>query len=76
MPCHRHMNMCCVFKLHVDMSTLFKRLLTKNQMSMQIVRMEKSLLHLIVENNYGVILILYMIFNLLFILFYLYFYRS
>jgi hypothetical protein len=58
------------------MSTLFKKLLTKEQMSMQIVRMENSLSHLIVENSYGVILILCMIFNLLFILFYLYIYKS
>jgi hypothetical protein len=69
-------NMCCIFKLHVGMSTLFKKLLTKEQMSMQIVRMENSLSHLIVENSYGVILILCMIFNLLFILFYLYIYKS
>jgi hypothetical protein len=29
MSCHKHKNMCCQIKLHVDMLTLFKRLLTK-----------------------------------------------
>ncbi len=53
MSCHWHLNMCCVFKLHVDMSTLFKRLLTKEQMSMQVVRMENKIkLHLIVVESF------------------------
>jgi hypothetical protein len=30
MSCHWHMNMCCPIKLHGDMLTLFKNLLTKN----------------------------------------------
>jgi len=46
MSCHWRMNMYCVLKLHVDMSTMFKKLLTKEKMSMQIVRMEKGLSHL------------------------------
>jgi hypothetical protein len=57
--------------LHVDMLILFKRLLTKEQMSMQKVRMENFLLHLTCENNHdGIVSILCTILNLLFILFF------
>jgi len=37
-----HINMCCLIKLYVDMLTLFKRLLTKEHMSMQKVRLRRS----------------------------------
>jgi hypothetical protein len=54
--------------LHVDMLILVKRLLTKEQMPMQKVRMENCILHLTCENNHdGVVSILCMIVNLLFI---------
>jgi hypothetical protein len=42
MSCHGHMNMCCVITLHVNMLTLFKKLLTKEPMPMQKVRMENA----------------------------------
>jgi len=35
------MKMCCLINFHADMLTLFKRLLTMEQMSMQKVNMEK-----------------------------------
>ncbi len=41
MSCHWHWNMCCLIRLHVDMLTLFKKLLTNEKMSMEKVRMEK-----------------------------------
>ncbi len=45
-------NMCCLFWFHMNMLTLFKRLLTKEQMSMQKAKMEKkSFLQLTCENN-------------------------
>jgi hypothetical protein len=67
MLCHWHMNMCCPIKLHVDMLTLFKRLITKNCMSMQKVRMENYFLHLTCGNNHdGVCLIWCMVLNFLF----------
>jgi hypothetical protein len=47
-----------------------KRLLTKEQMSMQKVRIKKCFLHLTCETNYhGVVLILCMLFNLCFTFF-------
>jgi hypothetical protein len=59
------MNMCCLIWLHVNILTLFKRLLTKEHMSMQKMRMKKCLLHLACENNHdGDISILCMVFNL------------
>jgi hypothetical protein len=60
------MNMCCLIKLHVDMLTLFKGLLTKEQMSIQKVRMKKKKkLHLACGNNHdGVVSILCMMLNL------------
>ncbi len=42
MSCHSHMNMRCLFWFHMNMLTLFKILLTKEQMSMQKVKMEKK----------------------------------
>jgi hypothetical protein len=70
MSCHGHIWLCHLIRVHVDMLTLLKRLLTKKQMSMQNVRMEKCLLHLACVNNYeGIILILCMILNLLFAFF-------
>ncbi len=50
--------MCCVVKLHVDMLTLFKKLLTKEQMTMQKVRKK---MHFYLA--YRVILILFMVLN-------------
>jgi hypothetical protein len=38
--CYSHMNICWLAQLCLDI-TLFKRLLTKKQMSLQNVRMEK-----------------------------------
>jgi hypothetical protein len=67
MSCHWHMNMCCPIKLHVDMITLFKKLLTQNCMSMQKVRLEKYFSHLACGNNHdGVYLMLCMVLNLVF----------
>jgi hypothetical protein len=64
------MSMCCLIKLHVNMLTLFNRLLTKEHISIQKVGMEICYLHLACENNHdGIILILCMIFNHLFIYF-------
>jgi len=60
---HWHMNMCCLITLYMDMLTSFKRLLTKEHMSMQ-----KKMKHLAGENNNGgVVFILFMVLNLLFI---------
>jgi hypothetical protein len=57
--------MCCLIWLHVDILTLFKRLLTNEEMPMQKVIMEKCLLYLTYGNNHdGVILILCMVFFL------------
>jgi len=39
-------NMCYLIRLHVDMLTLLKRLLTKEQMLIKKVRMERCLLYL------------------------------
>jgi len=67
MSCHWHMNMCCLIKLHVNMLTLFQKILTKEQMSMQKVRMEKCIFHFACENNHDwVVSILCMVFNFLF----------
>jgi hypothetical protein len=61
------MNMCCLIKLHAVMLTLFKGLLTKEQMSIQKVRMEKKKLHLACGNNHdGLVSILCMVLNLFF----------
>jgi hypothetical protein len=61
------MNMCCLIKLHVDMLTLFKGLLTNEQISIQKVRMGKKKLHLACGNNHdGVVSILCMVLNLFF----------
>lgn len=63
MLCHWHRNICCLIWLHVDILTLFKRLLTDEEMPMQKVIMEKCLLHLTYGNNHnGVILIPCMVF--------------
>ncbi len=43
MLCYWHMSMCYLIKLHVNMLTLFKRLLTKEHMSMQNIRIEKCM---------------------------------
>jgi hypothetical protein len=65
------MNVRCLIRFHVNMLTLFNRLLTKEQMSMQKVIMEKILLHLTCANNNDrVILILCMVLKLLFISFF------
>ncbi len=73
MSCHLHMNMCCLIQHHVDMLTLFKILLTKEQMLMQKVRIKKWFLHLTFGKNHdGVISILYMIFNIFFYFFFLF----
>jgi hypothetical protein len=65
--CHWHMNMCCLIRLHVDMLTFFKKLSTKEQMSMQKGTIEICLLYLPCGNNHdGIIPILCMVFNLLF----------
>jgi hypothetical protein len=70
MSCHRHMNIYYLFRFHVNILTLVKRLLTKKQMSMQKVTMEKCLLHLTCGNNYdGLTSRLCMVFNFLFISF-------
>jgi hypothetical protein len=42
--CYRHMNICCLIRLCLDIM-LFKKLLTKKQMSLQNVRMEKCFLY-------------------------------
>jgi hypothetical protein len=61
------MNMYNLLKLHVDMLTLFKRLLTKEQMSMLKVKMENYMLYLTCENNHdGIVSILCMVFYFLF----------
>jgi hypothetical protein len=61
------MNMCCLIRLHVDMLTFFKKLSTKEQMSMQKGTIEICLLYLPCGNNHdGIIPILCMVFNLLF----------
>jgi hypothetical protein len=61
------MNMCCLIKFHVNMLTSFQKLLTKEQISMQKVRMEKCISHFACENNHDrVVSILCMVFNFLF----------
>jgi hypothetical protein len=40
MTCNWHMNMCCLIRFHVDMLTLFKWLLPKEQMPMQKLKMK------------------------------------
>jgi hypothetical protein len=55
-------------RLHVDLLTLFKRLLTKEQMSMQKVN-GKIHLHLTCGNSHdGIISILFMVLNLFIII--------
>jgi hypothetical protein len=67
MSCHEHVWLCHLIRVDVDMLTLLKRLLTKKQISMQNVRMEKCLLHLACGNNYeGIFFIQCMILNLIF----------
>jgi hypothetical protein len=61
------MNMCYLIKLHVDMLTLFKGLLTNEEMSIQKVRMKKIKIHLACGNNHDeVVSILCMVLNLFF----------
>jgi len=59
------MNMSCLIRFHVNIMTLFKRLLTKEPMSMQKVKMKKCLLHIEYGNNDdGVVSTVCMVFNL------------
>jgi hypothetical protein len=56
----------------VDMLALYKRLLIKEQMSIQKVRMKNCLFHLACENYHdGVVSILCIVFNLFFISFFI-----
>jgi hypothetical protein len=67
MSYHWHMNMCCLINIHVNILTLFNRLLPKKHMSMQKVKMENCLLHLTCgKSNDKIILKLCMVFNLLY----------
>jgi hypothetical protein len=68
MSCHWHMNMCYLIRFYVDMLTLFNILLTNEQIPMSKVSIYgKCLCILECENNhYGVGLILFIVFNLIF----------
>jgi hypothetical protein len=67
MSCHWHMNIYYLFRFHVNILTFVKKLLTKKQMSMQKMIMEKCLLHLTCGNNYdGFTSGLCMVFNFLY----------
>ncbi len=56
----------------MDMLALYKRLLIKEQMSIQKVRMKNCLFHLACENYHdGVVSILCIVFNLFFISFFI-----
>jgi hypothetical protein len=54
------MNMCCLVKLLMNKLTLFKRLLTKENLLMQKTRMKKCLLHLVCENNHDGVISIFM----------------
>jgi hypothetical protein len=64
------MNMSCLIRFRANILTLFKRLLTMEQMSMQKVKMKKSLLNVECgNNNDGVVSRVCMVLNLFFIFF-------